>query len=167
MAEEKSDLTGWLVSRSELRGSLPVVDLVGCTILLGVFVWYFLQAADLPAPLNKIDIGAGGFPYLLAVATIAAIIAVAIAAIVRMLDPVPVRWVAVRRPLSIAAGAAFMILEGIWFEKIGAVASILIFALATMLACGERRLLHLVGVPVLLAGFIYGVFVLALSVNLP
>ena len=165
--EKDQKALGWRFQRDVIRGSLPVLDLVGCGALLVVFWRYFAQASALPAPLNKIDIGAGGFPILLAVATLIGIAAVAIAAVIRMLDPVPVSWVSIRRPLFVLATVGLLVLQSIYFEMIGAFLSVLVFAIATMLACGERRPLHLIGVPIALAAFIYVVFNLALDVNLP
>ncbi|MEJ1990511.1 MAG: tripartite tricarboxylate transporter TctB family protein [Maritimibacter sp.] len=158
---------GWRLQLNFVRGSLPVLDLVGSAILLTVFWKYFAQASALPTPLNKIDIGAGGFPILLAIATLIGIAAVAVGAVIRMLDPVPVSWVAIRRPLFVIATIGLLILQSIYFETLGALPSVLVFALLTMLACGERRPLHLIGVPIALSAFIYVVFNLALDVNLP
>ncbi len=165
--EDYKKALGWRLNWDVVRGALPVLDLVGCAALLWVFWQYYAQATALPAPLNKIDIGAGGFPSLLAVATLIAIVAVAIAAIVRLLDPVPVAWVAVRRPLFVLVTVGLLVLQSIYFEELGTLPCVLIFAFLTMLACGERRPLHLIGVPVALAAFIYVVFNLALDVNLP
>ncbi len=165
--EDDKHALGWRLRWDVVRGALPVLDLVGCAALLVVFWQYFSQASALPEPLNKIDIGAGGFPILLAVATLIAIVAVAIAAIVRLLDPVPVAWVSVRRPVFVLATVGLLVLQSIYFEALGTLPSVLIFAVLTMLACGERRVLHLIGVPVALAAFIHVVFNLALAVNLP
>ncbi len=165
--EDYKKALGWRLNWDVLRGSLPVLDLVGCAALLWVFWEYYSQATALPSPLNKIDIGAGGFPYLLALATLIAICAVAIAAIVRILDPVPVNWVSIRRPIFVLATMGLLILQSIYFEELGTLPSVLIFAFLTMLACGERRPLHLIGVPVALGAFIYVIFNLALDVNLP
>ncbi len=165
--EEDKKASGWRFQFNIIRGSLPVLDLLGCAVLLFAFWQYFSQASALPAPLNKIDIGAGGFPILLAVATLIGIAAVVVSAIIRMLDPVPVPWVSIRRPLFVLATIGLLVLQSIYFETIGAFLSVLVFAAATMLACGERRPLHLIGVPIALAAFIYVVFNLALDVNLP
>ncbi len=165
--EDYKKALGWRLRWDVVRGSLPVLDLVGCAALLFVFWQYFSQASALPEPLNKIDIGAGGFPTLLAAATLIAIVAVAVAAVVRLLDPVPVTWVSIRRPLYVLATVGLLVLQSIFFETLGTLPSVLIFAILTMLACGERRPLHLIGVPLALGAFIYVVFRLALAVNLP
>ncbi|WP_193187379.1 tripartite tricarboxylate transporter TctB family protein [Nisaea sediminum] len=165
--EEDHTASGWRVRMDVVRGSLPILDLIGCAALLVMFWQYFAQASALPPPFNKIDIGAGGFPILLAVATLIAIVSVAGAAIVRLVDPVPVIWVSIRRPLFVLATVGLLVLQSICFEALGMLPSVLTFALLTMLACGERRPLHLIGVPVALAAFIYLVFRLALDVNLP
>ncbi len=165
--QDYKNALGWRLRRDVLRGALPVLDLVGCAALFVVFWQYFSQASALPAPLNKIDIGAGGFPTLLALATLIAISAVAVSAIVRLLDPVPVSWVSVRRPVFVLVTIGLLVLQSIYFEMLGALPSVLIFAVLTMLACGERRPMHLIGVPVALGAFVYVVFNLALAVNLP
>lgn len=103
----------------------------------------------------------------MALATLVAIVAMAISAIYRLLDRVPVSWVSVRRPVSVALTIGLLILQSVYFEQLGALPCVLLFGLLTMLACGERRVLHLIGVPIALAAFIYVVFVLALHVNLP
>ncbi|WP_160382284.1 tripartite tricarboxylate transporter TctB family protein [Pseudooceanicola pacificus] len=165
--EDYKKALGWRLRWDVVRGSLPVLDLIGCAALLAVFWQYYAQARALPAPLNQIDIGAGGFPTLLAVATLIAIVAVAVSAVVRVLDPVPVTWVSVRRPLYVLATVGLLVLQSIYFEQLGTLPSVLMFAFLTMLACGERRPLHLIGVPFALGAFIYVVFNLALAVNLP
>lgn len=165
--DDVKKLQAWQLRWDVVRGSLPVLDLVGCAALLLVFWQYYSQAAALPEPLNKIDIGAGGFPTLLALATLIGIVAVAVAAVVRMLDPVPVNWVSIRRPLFVLATVGLLVLQSIYFETLGTLPCVLIFALLTMLACGERRPAHLIGVPLALAAFIFVVFNLALDVNLP
>ncbi|NIZ13067.1 tripartite tricarboxylate transporter TctB family protein [Phaeobacter sp. HF9A] len=165
--EDYKKALGWRLRWDVIRGALPVLDLVGCAALLVVFWRYFAQAAALPAPLNKIDIGAGGFPTLLALAALLATAAVAVSAIVRIVDPVPVTWVSIRRPLYVLGTVGLLILQSLYFERLGTLPSVLIFAFLTMLACGERRPLHVIGVPLVLAGFIYVVFNLALDVNLP
>lgn len=167
MDYDLSKTKGWRVRLDVLRGASPVIDLIGCAVLFAVFWVYLRSALALPPPLNEIDIGAGGFPRLLAIATLISIVAMAVSALYRLLDSVPVSWVSVRRPLSVAATVALLIIESVYFEQLGALVSVLVFAVATMAACGERRLLHLIGVPIALGAFIYIVFVLALHVNLP
>jgi len=158
---------GWRCRPGILRGSLPVLDLVGCALLVAIFVDFLVLARALPAPMNKIDIGAGGFPELVAIGTLLAVSAVAVSAVVRLIDAVPVAWVSIRRPIWVVGTAALLIAQSICFETLGTMPSVMFFAVATMFACGERRLLHLVSVPLILAAFIYTAFVLALSVNLP
>lgn len=158
---------GWRLSPQTIRASLPIVELVGCAILFWIFWSYYTQARDLPQPLNQIDIGAGGFPVLLAVAALLAIPLVASAAVIRIVDAVPVEWVAIKRPVYVVVTAMVLIAQSIWFEQLGAMPSVVLFAAATMFACGERRIVHLIAVPLALAAFIYSVFIVALSVNLP
>lgn len=158
---------GWQFKFQEWRGAAPIIDLVGCAVLLVVFGKYLGSALALPAPLNETDIGAGGFPRLLAIGTLLAIVAVAVSAVIRIMDSVPMSWVSIKRPVFVVIAALLLVVESIWFEALGTLISVIFFAFATMLACGERRPLHLIGVPLALAGFIYGVFVMALQVNLP
>ena len=167
MDYDLSETRGWRFRLDVVRGAQPVIDLIGSAILFAVFWVYLRQALALPAPLNAIDIGAGGFPRLLAIVTLFAIAAMAASAIYRIVDRVPPSYASIRRPLQVALTAGLMILQSIYFERLGTLASVLLFSLATMLACGERRILHLLAVPVALGAFIYGVFVLALQVNLP
>jgi hypothetical protein len=167
MDYDLSQTKGWRCRFDVLRGALPVIDLVACAILLAIFWSYHEAAIALPEPMNKIDIGAGGFPAILAVATMLAIIATAISAVMRMLDKAPVEWVSIRRPLWVALTAIFMIVQSLYLETAGAMPSILALAVGVMFACGERRITHLIGVPIALGAFIYIVFVLALQVNLP
>ena len=77
---------GWQFKFKEWRGAAPVIDLVGCAVLLAVFGWYLISAMALPSPLNETDIGAGGFPRLLAIGTLIAILAVAVSAVIRLMD---------------------------------------------------------------------------------
>jgi hypothetical protein len=158
---------GWRLSPQIIRASLPAVELAGCAILFWTFWLYYSQARGLPQPLNQIDIGAGGFPVLLAIAALLTIPLVAAAAVYRIFDAVPVEWVTVRRPVYVIVTAIILIAQSIWFEQLGAMFSVVLFAAATMLACGERRVPHLIAVPLALAAFIYSVFIMALSVNLP
>ncbi|MCR4265163.1 tripartite tricarboxylate transporter TctB family protein [Nitratireductor sp. ZSWI3] len=144
-----------------------MIELAGCVGLFAIFVRYFQAARMLPQPLNQIDIGAGGFPLLLAASTLIAIAAVAVAALIRAFGTMPESWVSVRRPVWVAIAAVLLVAQSIYFEKIGALPSVVIFSLATMLACGERRISQLIGVPLALVAFIWAAFILALSVNLP
>jgi hypothetical protein len=167
MDVDLSQTKGWRCQLDVLRGALPVIDLIACAILLAVFWSYYQAAVALPEPMNKIDIGAGGFPSLLAIATLLAVLATAISAVMRLLDKAPVEWVSIRRPLWVALSVVFLIVQSIYLEAFGALPSVLALSVAIMAACGERRILHLIGVPIALGAFIYVVFVLALQVNLP
>jgi hypothetical protein len=167
MDENTTPKKGWRFSVEELRAPLAALDIVGSVALLAIFGAYYLQARALPKPLNEIDIGAGGFPTLLAIGALIAIVGVGVAAVLRAFDPVPVSWVSVRRPAFVILAVIIMAAGAIWFEKLGTLPSVVLICLGTMLACGERRIVHLIGVPIALAAFIYVVFVLALSVNLP
>ena len=167
MAFDLSQTKAWRCRLDVVRGALPVIDLVACLLLFIAFWSYFQSARALPDPMNKIDIGAGGFPIILAIATLLAICAVALSALVRMLDKAPIEWVSIRRPPWVALAAVFLILQSIYLEAVGAIPSVLVLSVAIMFACGERRIAHLIGVPIALSLFVYGVFVMALQVNLP
>lgn len=167
MEYDTSQTKGWRCRLDILRGALAVIDLVACAILLVIFWSYYQAAVALPPPMNAIDIGAGGFPAILAIATLLAILATAISAIVRMLDKAAVEWVSIRRPLWVGLAVIVLILPSVYLEALGAMPSILALSIAIMFACGERRAAHLIGVPLALGAFIYVVFVLALQVNLP
>ncbi|HMP55561.1 MAG TPA: tripartite tricarboxylate transporter TctB family protein, partial [Novosphingobium sp.] len=73
----------------------------------------------------------------------------------------------VPRPVFVVATAALLVAQAALFPLVGAILCVAGFSLAILLACGERRLAHLIGVPLALTGFIYVVFVMALGVNLP
>jgi hypothetical protein len=167
MEYDISQTKGWRFKLDILRGALPVIDLVACAILLAVFWSYYQAAVALPEPMNKVDIGAGGFPALLAIATLLAIVATAASAVMRLVKKTQDEWVSIRRPLWVALTTVFLILQSIYLESLGALPTILALSVGTMFACGERRIAHLIGVPIALGAFIYVVFVLALQVNLP
>ncbi|MGO4852351.1 tripartite tricarboxylate transporter TctB family protein [Phaeovulum sp. W22_SRMD_FR3] len=167
MTYDLSQTRGWRCRPDVLRGALPVIDLFACAMLVAVF-WSYLQSARaLPPPMNKIDPGPGGFPYMLAIAALLALGAVALSAVIRLTDKAPVEWVSIRRPLWVALTMVLLTLQSIYLEALGALPTVLALSVGIMIACGERRIAHLAGVPLALAAFIYGVFVLALQVNLP
>lgn len=167
MSENTAPRRRWALNANELRTPLPAVELAGCAVLFLVFVLYLLQALALPQPLNAIDIGAGGFPVLLAVFALAAIGLVAVLVSVKLFGRAPVECVSIDRPGSIAIAIGLMLLQSIYFEELGAIESVIVFAVGMMLAGGERRILHLIGVPLALAAFVWAAFIFALSVNLP
>jgi len=150
-----------------IRQPLRLLEILGCLAILGVFAVYLGAARSLPAPFNQMDIGAGGFPKLVAIATIAAATLVLVAAITKSLLRLPFEMVAIHRPLMVAVGIFALVLQALLFTRIGALATIGSFGFLTMLIAGERRPLHLVASPLLLVGFVYLVFVAAFGVRLP
>lgn len=150
-----------------IRQPLRYFEIAGCVALLIVFALYLKAGFALPRPFNAMDIGAGGFPKLVGVAALLAVAAVLGTAIAKSLAHLPHQMVAIQRPLYVAAAVVMLIVQALAFERIGALACVGLFALLTMLACGERRLVHLIGSPLVLVGFVYLVFDLAFGVSLP
>lgn len=150
-----------------IRQPLRLLEIIGCVIVIGVFGFYLRAALSLPMPFNNMDIGAGGFPKLIAITTLIAAVLVALTAIVKSLLRLPYTLVALKRPVMVLLAAVALVAQALLFTRIGALATTGLFALLTMLICGERRPLHLIASPVLLVGFIYLVFVLAFGVRLP
>ncbi|RGP38021.1 tripartite tricarboxylate transporter TctB family protein [Pseudotabrizicola alkalilacus] len=167
MAESKERGRTSRLELNELRLAMWLCDLAGSGILLWVF-WIYLQHANaLRRPLNAADIGAGGFPGLLALIAIAALLLLLGIIIFRHVVTRRRASLVIQRPLFVVMTMALLVGQAILFDRIGAIVCVGGFSLAILLACGERRPMHLVGVPVALTAFIYAVFVLALGVKLP
>ncbi len=156
----------WL-ELSNLRLPMWLCELVGSGALLLVFWDYRQQANALRRPLNPADIGAGGFPSLLATAAIAALLLLVGLIVFRRVTARQESSLIVPRPVYVAVTMALLVGQAILFEWIGAIVCVAVFSLAILLACGERRPLHLVGVPLGLTAFIYVVFTVVLGVSLP
>lgn len=167
MTYDLSQTKSWKCGREVLRGASPVIDLFACGILFVSFWMYLQSARALPQPMNQMDLGPGGFPYLLAIATLLAVVGVALSAVIRIVNKASVEWVSIRRPLWVLLGAVLMTLQSIYLESLGALPTVMALALGIMLTCGERRIAHLIGVPLTLGALVYVIFVLALRVNLP
>ncbi|MFV0336436.1 MAG: tripartite tricarboxylate transporter TctB family protein [Tropicimonas sp.] len=150
-----------------LRVPSTAVDLVLGAGIFAACIWYYLQADGLAAPLNEIDPGPAAFPLLLALTTLLSLVGIGISAIIRALGAGPEIFVTIKRPLAVLVMICLFGAVAVWLEDLGTIPSILILSVVSMLACGERRPVHLIGVPLALTGFIYGVFVLGLAVNLP
>lgn len=151
----------------ELRLPMWVCELAGGAALLWVFLSYLSQARSLKQPLNPSDVGAGGFPMLVsAIGLVSLVLLLGIIAARRIRKTHPGTLV-VPRPVFVMATMILMLAEAALFDRVGALATVLVFSVAIIWACGERRPLHVIGVPVLLTAFIYVVFVLALNVSLP
>lgn len=135
--------------------------------LLGVVAGYTYEAFALPKPLNPVDIGAGGFPKLIAAATLVALGVLLASSILSVVTKPGSDWVVVRRPLFVLLAGIAMVGQAVLFEAFGAFVCVGLFALLTMAAAGERRPLHLLGTPAALALGIYVTFALVLGVHFP
>lgn len=167
MTETTEPGRGARLETSELRLPMWLCELIGSAALLWAFWTYLGQARGLKQPLNPADVGAGGFPVLLAsIALVSLVLLLGITA-VRRLRGTRTDTLVVPRPLFVLATMLLMLAQAVLFDRVGALASVLVFSVGIILACGERRPLHVIGVPVLLTAFIYVVFVLALNVSLP
>jgi len=154
--------------RGSLRISLPSSELIIGLFLLAGTIFYLVEAFNLPKPYNPTDIGAGGFPKLLAIGTLIFLgIMLSFAGYHRLLRRKTFGTVSIHRPLWVLLSMVLVVGQACFFEKLGVSACVGLSSVLVMLVCGERRLVHLVGVPVSLVGFIYMVFVFALNVNLP
>ncbi|WP_107677943.1 tripartite tricarboxylate transporter TctB family protein [Agrobacterium sp. LAD9] len=150
-----------------IRLPMPVLEVIGGLMLLAALIWYVLDALKLPQPFNPTDIGAGGFPLLIATATIVPtviMIAVGVAGLMGKTNQTVTRWY---RPFFIIITSLIFIAQAALLETLGVYISVGLFSAAIMLAAGERRPLHILGVPLAVAAFIYVVFALALNVVFP
>ncbi|ASY65340.1 hypothetical protein SJ05684_b43580 (plasmid) [Sinorhizobium sojae CCBAU 05684] len=150
-----------------VRIPLPILEIVIGLIVLAILSWYVVQAYLLPKPFNSHDIGAGGFPLLVAfgtgIATIS-MIGLAVARLMGKMGRSDSRW---RRPLFVLIVALLLVGQAVSFETLGVYLCVALFSAAIMVAAGERRILHVLGVPIGLVAFIYVVFALALNVVFP
>lgn len=150
-----------------IRLPLPLLEVAAGLMLLAILIWYILDAQKLPKPFNETDIGAGGFPLLIAVGTIAAtllMIGLGVAGIFGRMEKEVTRW---RRPFYVLVTGFIFIAQAAWFETLGVYVCVAVFSAAVMLAAGERRLRYVLGVPLALVAFIYVVFATALNVVFP
>lgn len=150
-----------------IRLPLPLLEVAAGLMFLAILIWYILSAQKLPKPFNETDIGAGGFPLLIAVGTIAAtllMIGLGVAGIFGRVEKEVIRW---RRPFYVLVTGLIFIAQAAWFETQGVYACVALFSAAVMLAAGERRPLHVLGVPLALVAFIYVVFTISLNVVFP
>lgn len=150
-----------------IRLPLPLLEVAAGLMLLATLIWYVIDARSLPEPFNATDIGAGGFPLLIATGTILAtvlIIGFGLAGMMGGMERPVTRW---RRPFYVLATSLIFIAQAAWFETLGVYFCVALFSTAVMLATGERRPLHVLGVPLVLVAFIYVVFAIALNVVFP
>lgn len=156
----------WLET-DELRLPMWLCELIGSCALLWAFWAYLTQARALKQPLNTADVGAGGFPVLLASIGLFGLVLLISLIVIRRVRSPQTDALIIPRPFFVLATMALMLGQAILFDRIGALATVFGFSVAILWACGERRPLHVLGVPVLLTAFIYIVFVLTLGVSLP
>lgn len=145
---------------------LYVVELVVGFILMVVVGIYLRDAAALPTPMNPSDVGAGRFPMIAGSGAALALIAVLIHAVLAMRRGDD-RRTTIGRPAWVLAGVGLLIAQALAFERLGALPVIVLSALLIMLACGERRPLHLIPTPLAIAAAIYVTFTVALGIQLP
>lgn len=150
-----------------IRVSMPVLETAAGAVLLSTLSWYLLEAGKLPKPFNATDIGAGGFPTLIAVGTIFAtllMIGFGVAGILSKEEAAVIRW---RRPFYVFVTGLLLIGQAVLFEMLGVYLGVGLFSAAIMLAAGERRPLHVLAVPLALVAFIHVTFAIALNVAFP
>lgn len=135
--------------------------------LLCIVARYTYEAYALPKPLNPVDVGAGGFPKLIAVTTLAALGMLLAANMFIPAAKAEDDQVVVRRPWFVLLASIALVGQAVAFEVLGPVICVGLFALLIMAAAGERRLLHLAGVPAALSLGIYVIFALVLGVHFP
>lgn len=152
---------------NQLRLPMWLCELLGSGALLWVFWDYLRQADALRRPLNPADIGAGGFPGLLGSVALAALLLLVVLIVFRRITVRRQTSLIIPRPVFVVATMALLVGQAILFDSIGAIVCVAVFSLAILLACGERRPMHVVGVPLALTAFIYVVFTVALGVTLP
>ncbi|OAP48255.1 tripartite tricarboxylate transporter TctB family protein [Sinorhizobium saheli] len=150
-----------------VRIPLSILEIATGVIVLAILSWYVVQAYHLPKPFNSTDVGAGGFPLLVAIGTgIATIsmIGLAVARHMGKMGQADSRW---RRPLFVLIVALLLVGQAVTFETLGVYLCVALFSAAIMVAAGERRILHVLGVSIGLVAFVYVVFALALNVVFP
>lgn len=148
-----------------VRLSMEWTELVVGAAVLAGGIWYTVAAIRLPAPYNPVDIGAGGFPKILAAGTLIALLVVLFGAMRRLLRGQSHPPVEVGRPVFVVVAAALLIGQAVLFSIINPFVCVGIFSLLIMLVCDERRPLHLVGVPIAVGAGIWLIFDVVLKVN--
>lgn len=140
-------------------------ELSAGVVLLALLCWYLWQSALLPEPYNPVDIGAGGFPMLLGVATLIAVVLFLARTILRLTSGAPEEPLEIGRPVAVLVTAALFVAIAALFDRVNGFLVIWAFTLLVHLAAGERRPVHLVGVPVATTAGIWVVFSLLLNVH--
>ena len=161
MSEDQEDVP----AKAEFRLSAELCELAIGGTLLGGVVWYAITAVRLPSPFNPVDVGAGGFPKLLVVGAGIALVAMLVGALRRLATGQRRAPIVVARPPFVVLAAALLVGQAVLFAVIDPFLCVGLFGLLMMLACGERRPLHLVAVPIAIAGGIWLIFDLLLNVH--
>ena len=165
--EEEPIIEGKQRDSDCMRVPMPVVEVTAGLIILAALTWYILEALKLPKPFNATDLGAGGFPLLLAACTIfptLLMICIGITGLVGKTERNVTLW---HRPFCVIATSLIFIAQAALLEVVGVYICVGIFSAAVMFVAGERRPLHILGVPLAVVAFIYVVFTLALNVVFP
>lgn len=151
------------------KKTLPLfrIEIVVGVVLLVVVGIYLRDAFALPASMNPSDVGAGRFPMIAGGATAIALVVMLAQAVLMGVTGREHRLAVIGRPLWVLAGMGLLVLQAAVFELLGAIAVIFGSAVLIMLACGERRPVHLVLTPVVLTVAIYSIFTYALGIRLP
>jgi hypothetical protein len=150
-----------------VRIPLPILEIATGLIVLAILSWYVVQAYHLPKPFNSTDIGAGGFPLLVAFGTGIATISMIGLAVARLTGGAERSFSRWWRPPHVLLAAILLVGQAVAFEALGVYLCVGLFSAGIMLAAGERRMVHLLGVPIALTVFTYLVFALALNVVFP
>lgn len=163
-----TDPDGIGVRHPAARNTMPLaaLELVVGLALLAVAALYLRDALRLPASMNPADVGAGRFPLIVGGAAAATLSALALRAVLFMMRG-DQRLAQIGRPGWVLVGMALLIAQAATFTTLGAGPVIAGSSLLLMLACGERRALHLLVSPVVLTAGIYLIFTYALGIQLP
>lgn len=167
MSEEGLEVPETAPQYGEVQQKIVALELLVGGVLLVIVGWYTYEAFMLPAPYNPVDVGAGGFPLLLAGATLITLALYFIECIARHIKRDTPHMVRTQRPVSVLFGAVLFVLQALLFEHIGLLACVAIFTALTMFVAGERRVVHLIGVPIATSLSVYVVFVFLLGVYFP
>jgi len=147
-----------------LRVPMAWLELVSGMVLVAIAGFYVYEAELLPDPFNPRAVGAGDFPMIVGLATVAASLFLTLLGVIHLISGKEHKHVTLHRPLSVAFGIAALIGGVLLLEHLGPLVGIATLSLLIMLAGGERRIGYLVAIPAALSGGIYSVFVLLLGV---
>lgn len=140
-------------------------ELCAATVLLALTGYYVYEAWLLPAPLNPVDIGAGGFPMILGSATLAAVLIFWVRSAISLASGRHAEPIHIPRPIAVAVTAVALIGQAVVFAYINPFLCVGIFSVLIMLAAGERRPAHVIGTPLAIAVGIWLVFDILLNVH--